>query len=106
MLFVQARARVLEVEALQESKEQRRDLEEAQNAKRMWLLAVIATYAHLFGTILPLVVENFVVGQDQTFSSIMEGLIGFSVPVTMVLYTEWCTMYQTKVAVFAETPDY
>lgn len=77
-----------------------------QSAVKMWLLAVIATYTHLFGTILPLVVENFVVGQDQTFSSIMEGLIGFSVPVTMVLYTEWCTMYQTKVAVFAETPDY
>merc|ERR1711878_252118 len=69
-------------------------------------LDMIATYTHLFGTILPLVVENFVVGQDQTFSSIMEGLIGFSVPVTMVLYTEWCTMYQDHVAVFSVTPNY
>jgi len=59
-----------------------------------------------FGTILPLVVENFVVGQDQTFSSIMEGLIGCTVPVTMVLYTEWCTMYQDHVAVFSVTPNY
>ena len=99
VLLFQAYAEVKKVEGKEKEKE------DAQNAVTMWWLAWTAHTVHLFGTILPLVVENFVIGQDEAFSSFLEGLIGFTVPVTMVLYTHWCTIYQDNVLSYKREND-
>ena len=74
--------------------------------QRIWILVIVATVVHLFGTILPLVVENFVVGQSEVFSVVLEGMIAFAAPVTHILYTRWATLYHRQIAIYPEeTPQ-
>ena len=64
----------------------------------LWLLVIIASWVHLWGTIIPLVIENFVVYQSDAFSGALEALIAFSAPITHILYTRWVTLYDRIIA--------
>jgi len=65
--------------------------------RAMYKLAFIAHMVHLFGTILPLVVENFIVGQSYYASIFMEFLIFFTSACTHALYTTFTNIFQSRV---------
>ena len=60
-----------------------------------WMLAMIAHWSHLFGTIIPLVIGNFTVYQNKSLSAFLETIILFTTPFTHMIYTMFATSYQT-----------
>jgi len=65
----------------------------------MYLIAFIAHTVHLCGTILPLVIENFIVGQSYYTSIVMEASIFFTSAATHALYTTFTAIFQSNVVV-------
>lgn len=65
--------------------------------RNLFLTGFVAHFVHLFGTIIPLVIENLIVGQSYYFSATMEFAVFMTVGLTMVLYTAFTPQYQQMV---------
>jgi len=75
--------------------------------KNMYKLACIAHTIHLFGTILPLVIENLIVGQSYYLSAFLEFCIFLTSGATHALYTVFAGYFQERVvAKYAHLPQW
>ena len=63
----------------------------------IYFIAFIAHTSHILGTILPLVVVNFIRDQNEILSRVIEFLIFISVPVTHILYTKFTNLHEQNI---------
>ena len=78
---------------------------DSHRLRNMFLMAWFAHFVHLYFTIIPLVIENFIVGQSFRLSAVLEFSIFMSAVITMVLYTAFVPRYQTLVLSKSPLPD-